>query len=603
MKRTFDSISTHAKMCTIYACKKNAIGDMARCPYHIWRNRAYSAKTRPIYQDAIKNLLIIIKDLPSIEAHAVALQHTNRIETARTSYMIRKARTYKKKSSSGGKSLGHSTSQEDSSCQQVVRTQSESLVRRQRVSSSESKVERERRPDGTVLETEVSRTHTREIETEIKRVCKVAYEEYETRKTKEVYAWTDTIRNEEGWKSLKNKMMQRYPTTRPAFSGGVFKWHDVPIEECMNKHRTSLAAIMAVANDNKPVVITVWSKAAWLKTICEAMSVVYPDAAYAFRVMGNIFEGAGKIKSDDIRHQDIYEKCRLNSTLPAMETYVPTLSKDPSVTSLKVRRCVKVRCGAPIPLISWTSQELLIASNAWQVYSSYENKIAPCRRSYMHLSNYIASIAEFVENFLVGNTMQLFNHMLGVQLSRRLLNDLQDAPTGEDFTDVYISSQDGLWNSQTAMQGNNTLPFYHPDRNINTSWVTICATYRDHGRYELIFPGFVAMNIFGEAVFMWHRQQYAPAVAKYHMEHRDVTYAEEDDGFVDDKLVLGHVYQSQEFSPVRALKLQEEKILRDEEKKLAGVNQNPPLDTTNALNKMRGVGSWGEARLPSFPFA
>jgi hypothetical protein len=63
---------------------------------------------------------------------------------------------------------------------------------------------------------------------------------------------------------------------------------------------------------------------------------------------------------------------------------------------------VKFPCGPPVPNITYTAGELLEAKNAWEVYSSYETKIASFRRSYTTLADQIPQMAKFVENFMDG---------------------------------------------------------------------------------------------------------------------------------------------------------------------------------------------------------
>jgi hypothetical protein len=264
--------------------------------------------------------------------------------------------------------------------------------------------------------------------------------------------------------------------------------------------------------------------------------------------------------------------------------------------SLKKSRSVKDRCGPPVPNITYTAEELLDAKNAWAVYSSYENKVAPYRRSYTMLADQIPKMARFVETFMDGNFGTLFSHMLSVQLSRRLLNGLKDPPTSQDFSDVHFpSSQDGLWNEYSQMQGQVSLPFYQPDRSVNISWVKVCANYKDKGKYELILPDHVAMRVFGKPVFTWHLTQHAPAVVKYNMQHRAYNTDEKHDGFVDNQVIQAHVYQSPEFAPVRALQLQEKKIQEQEAiiaERDAQRETQAIMEAAAALNAARGVIDW-----------
>ena len=477
----------------------------------------------------------------------------------------------------------------------VETSQSESVTRRERVSHSETNIERERRPDGTVSERETTRTESRVIEVEIKRVFTQAREEYKTRKVEEAHAWTNAIRTPEGWSSFAKEIENRYPTKAKRWTGGVFKWAEEPIDQCMENHKKIMQGLVDSLTAQKPKEMTVSNKATWIQTTAKEMEPLYPTAAYAFRVIGNVFEGAEKVKAEDIHNQSIYEKHKQNGTLPMREFSVPTLSKNPAIMSLK-RRVVKVPCGPPVPNITYTSEELLEAKNAWEVYSSYETKIASFRRSYTALADQIPQMAEFVENFMDGNFDTLFNHMMSVQLSRRVLNGLKDPPTPQDFSDVHFPSwQDGLWNEYSQMQGQVSLPFDHPDLSVNISWVKVCANYKDKGKYELILPDHVAMRVFGKPVFAWHLTQHAPAVVKYNMQHRDTRWEEKHDGCVNNQMILAHVYQSPEFAPVRALQLQEKKI-QEQEAMIAGRHAQrltqATMEATAALNRARGVIDW-----------
>ena len=251
------------------------------------------------------------------------------------------------------------------------------------------------------------------------------------------------------------------------------------------------------------------------------------------------------MKEQDLHQLAIYEQQRSEGNLPLVEIYVPALSINSAISRLSRKRSITVPRSRPVPMLTWSEEDLLHAEHAWAVYSYYEQMIAPSRRSYLGLAGYITQMAVFVENVLEGNTQQLLNHILGVQLARRLICDLPDAPSPADFSNVCVLPGHGRTNKYSDMQGDVELPFYHPNQSIHTSWVTICADYRSLGRYEFILPGFVGIRLFGEVVANWHRDTFAPAHVAHDMTHRDYSRPEADDGFVDGQVILSHVYQAE----------------------------------------------------------
>jgi hypothetical protein len=294
-------------------CQFQAVEEKSKCFLHL----EYEKLTRAIRRTSDEKEKEVLKDQRDV-----------------VNSQLRKRKQPDPPSSSSSACSSSSSSLSTCMGTRVETSQSESVTRRERVSHSETNIERERRPDGTVSERETTRTESRVIEVEIKRVFTQSWEQYQTRKVAEAHSWTATIRTPEGWSSFAKEIENRYPTKAKRWTGGVFKWAEEPIDQCMEKHKKSMQGLVDSLAAQKPDEMTVWTKAEWIKIAAKEMEPLYPTAAYAFRVIGNVFEGAGQVKAEDIQNQAIYEQHRQNRTLLTMECYVPTLSKDPSIMSL-----------------------------------------------------------------------------------------------------------------------------------------------------------------------------------------------------------------------------------------------------------------------------
>jgi hypothetical protein len=389
-----------------------------------------------------------------------------------------------------------------------VRTSSietESTIERQRYSQSESKIDRERRPDGTVFEHEVSQTSTIEYESEIKRESHRALELFYERKIKEQHQWTQTLTTTEQWNQLCRSLKDKYSSQ----SKGVFQYSDEPLTDCLKKHEELLVTIVKSIQAEKPAVLTLTAKVDWLRKAYYLIGKWYPQTASAFFRCYGVFNGAQLVLQSDARDLEKYEKSKAAGTLPTVCVPFSRLS-EPGVYTRKNPVCKDIPIAPPLPRTMMTETQLLSIKNAYALYCSTESVINP--KGPMHSllgEEQITKISEFVDDFLQGETSQFFNHIMSMQIAWRVVNG---QPVGE-LRNVTLTPTNGVKNEYLEMQdrGAARVPFYRPD-DIAVGWVRACVDYEDWGRYELILPDFVGIKLFGSAVQRWHKEYFCPAI-------------------------------------------------------------------------------------------
>ena len=390
---------------------------------------------------------------------------------------------------------------------QSTETHKESVTQRQRHSTSESKVIREKRPDGTVIEHEVSRTRTSENEVEFKREAQRAVKLLFERVASEQHQWTKHIQTESGWNGLRSSVQERCVSDR--FATCLFRHHDEPLEQCIDKHESQLAALVVRIQSQKPSEVTLESKAKWLLFAYEQVRLVYPQTAWAFFRCYVVFNGAWQIKLMDKTDAEEYERLRATKRLPCVSVPYSRL-KNISTLSRKSLQYIEKKKAFPLPRTTLDA-ELIDIKNAFQLYCTYEHLLRKSGTRLSLLGKRIYQIHEFVEEFMEGNYTRLFYHIVSIHVSWRVSHSVD--VTG--FMNVRVLSNDGVTNEYVEMQDKDAvvIPFYNPDQGIRLGWVRLSVQYLNRGRFELILPDFVGIRLFGAPVERWHKDHFCPAIA------------------------------------------------------------------------------------------
>jgi len=468
-----------------------------------------------------------------------------------------------------------SSSSSKTAARRIEVTQTESVTHRHRISSSESKVERERRPDGTVVERETSTTQTREISVEIKREFKLAYEAYIANKVKEIHRWTRAITSKKDWIEFKLQIRRKYQMSGYAFESGVYAYKDKTLDECVVLHEKQLQTIVNEIQAKKPSVLNLGTYARWLAEARNIIRAVYPTAAKAFQFYADVYGDTAAIKKREFQQLREYKTRIKNGNLKPITREVAILSDGPIMT-LASKTTQEYLPSAPIPITELSEEALMDFDNAFRLHWSLTED-----PMYIPWVKCLPHIKAFVSEILSGSFSRLYNHILSVQIALRVLNDLPDTVSPDDFHGTSILPGDGLRNPYADMQTGEMVifPFSHPDWSIRDNWIRVCTTFKDKGKYELILPGAVAMYLFGECAYSWHETKFCPAVVKLHLTQTDPG---EESVYIDGRDVPMTVYQSDEFATVRALQ-ERRRIadLEDRQRRLQPVQQPTELPFVN----------------------
>jgi len=395
----------------------------------------------------------------------------------------------------------------------VTQSQSESLIQRQQVIHSESTIDRERHPDGTVIEREVNRSQTQVVEVELKRETQVAYERFVERKIAEHHQWTQTITSTQGWQALVGGLQTKHSPFMRRLETGVYRFVDEPFDACLNKHEDQMKALVAEFKAAKPKEVTLASKTKWLQFACTKVSEMYPESASAFKRCFIVYNGAKTIKDLDERAQEKYKQLQAANELPIINVKVarlPTTGR--GVLTRSNPGCLQLPVGPPLPRTLATEEELLDISNAFDLYYSFEGILKGKNPGFgPHHREEMPKMYSFVEEFLNGNYSRLYSYMMSMQITLRLTKG--HALDQSLFLNTQIQSDSGIRNEYIDMQGLELNLFFHPDRDIITSWPRVVTEYKGRGVCELILPDYVAMKMWESPVFVWHRKIFCPAIA------------------------------------------------------------------------------------------
>ena len=293
----------------------------------------------------------------------------------------------------------------------------------------------------------------------------------------------------------------------------MYLFADEPLDVCIDKHEALMKDLINKFKADKPDVLTLTTKTEWIRKACIHMNEKYPESAAAFKRCYTVYNGAKKIKDLDAAEQEEYKQQKATNTIPMIEGGVKVARLPDTNVGVLTRVnpiYLELPKGPPQPKTQVTEEDLLDINNAFDLYYSFEYRLRGKNPRMCHKDE-IFKMYQFVDDLLSGNDTSFYNYMMSMQIALRVTNG-EELPE-ELLSDPAIQPSSGIRNPYIDMQDRDAVQplFFHPDRDVNTSWPTVCVGYKDRGRFELILPDYVAMKMWRKEALAWHREVFCPA--------------------------------------------------------------------------------------------
>jgi hypothetical protein len=357
-------------------------------------------------------------------------------------------------------------------------------------SQTHKKIHREHKLDGSVIETEEHNIQSEEFSVVFKRQYHEACTKYKQRMLQDEELFMQRIISSDGWNKFRDVALKNMP--KDASAKGLFAFHTEPLKDCIAKHRRQWEALTEYMKKHKPSVLTLENKAIWLNRCYNRAWRSYPtDIANAFYFLATIYKMAVRLKTVPPKSD-----CKM-----WLDVQTPIYCKQ------ETRPTIQTRLVNVMQSDGWCSfsNESLVANpmvayemiDAWLPNSKMAGRILQSK-----------NIITFLQHFEYGEYTALYNQLMSVQISMRLI--LGQVIDKQDFYIRYIEHgpAENQYNSMLYDSCNG----YSKFQADYTVWLRASVVYQGMETFDLILLRQIALNLLGDPVKKWHATSLAPTL-------------------------------------------------------------------------------------------
>lgn len=371
-----------------------------------------------------------------------------------------------------------------------TKSRTDSICQKHVISNVEKKIRRHTGTDGSIVETEEQVVRSEEFSITFMRKFEDARVRFSDRIIREENDFVNTMITSDGWlRFAANSNKHKCKDTR-----GLFAFQNESLSVCVNKHTKQWTLLSETIRSTKPPILSVKSKYEWYNQCYHSIWKLYPtDIANAFYFIRTIYELVLRLTCN---YNGPDKKIWYNVPLYTFVDGKRVINKRPRL--LYASPSYHVDNFGDLANDAIAAYKMV---DAWLPKSKLAGKLEQAK-----------NIIKFVTNFENGNYTSLYNQLMSVQFSIRLIRDLPDAPKPHDIT-IWSVEKGGSENAYNSMLYNSCDGYasYQKQKNV---WITLTAEYKKTGIFELILIRQVAFRLFGETLRSWHQEVYAPALAK-----------------------------------------------------------------------------------------
>jgi len=445
-----------------------------------------------------------------------------------------------KRSSIGASSKSRSQVRVQQAGNKTRQTYSETVSKKHIISQTHKKIRREHNPDGTVIELEEHSIKSEEFSVVFKKQYEEASQQYEKRILRVEESFVDRIMSEEGWKGFRSAALRHLP--KAASSKGLFAFQDEPLGVCVRKHLRQWESLTEYMSASKPSKLTLRNKAAWLNRCYTRAWADYPtDIANAFHFFKTVYEMAIILKgcSDT-------EETQVWTDVPGAQT-----NRQKGV----LKRNMRPQLFDVMRSDGWCSfSPDILATNPRVAYEMVDlwlpqTKIAGRTTQADH-------IITFLEDLERGEYTNLYNQLLSVQISIRVLRGDEFNPKDFDIRYIEHGPVENRYNSMLYDSCGGYASF-QPDYTV---WTRVSLVFMEEETVELILLRQVALYLLGEPFKKWHTRSLAPQLVELSKKQVNM----EEMFIYDDISVPVRLMYEREFRPLLDTKLERDRKKQQE---------------------------------------
>jgi hypothetical protein len=394
------------------------------------------------------------------------------------------------------------------------------------VSQTSKKIHRERKVDGTIIEIEEHRIQSKASSLIFQQEFETACEKYDKRISESESRFANFMMSPEGWSTFKKTALDTF--SKPMLQKNLLAFASEPLEQCIEKHLENWKILSFHVKSTRPKQCTLLNKTRWLQQCYKKAWAFYPiDIANAFYFWKTVYECVLSLQSINKS-----SKSKIWINAPVYQ----------QLKSGKMMRELQTQCYSVSPADPWnclcSPDQLLIDPMA--AYDMVDMWVPSLRIAGNRAQ--ASRILEFILDFERGEYSTLYNQLVSLQMSIRVLHDFPIHFS--DFEIQYI--EHGPAENEYTSMLYDSCEFYTRCQSQRKTWVRMNVCYKDNEQLELILLRQIALHVFKSPVQRWHSESLCPRMLELSKQQLNT-----EDMFRHEGICLPmRLLQEKEFSPL-----------------------------------------------------